>query len=109
MKILTVVDCFMRVVLYVLINASLKDYTSQFDSVVIGKFTDFSVEWYQKVGYILVFLMATSISSPMIETGCEWFVKWVMRLIDTRGTLNPYNSRKDQKQQFIELYSGTEF
>jgi hypothetical protein len=28
MKILTVVDCFMRVVLYVLINASLKDYTS---------------------------------------------------------------------------------
>lgn len=77
MKVVLAVDFFTRAILYLILNMSLIEFSNEWlDSITIGKETDFSVQWYQKVGYIFVFLMFICIWTPLVETLVEWFVKW---------------------------------
>lgn len=62
-----------------------------------GKFTDFSVEWYAKVGYIYLFLMWICSWTPLIESATEWLLKWIARRQDTKRTMDPLNSQTKQK------------
>jgi len=103
MKVVLCVDFFSRVVLYVLLNMCIPGLP------MIGNLTDFSVEWYQKVGKIMYVLMVVCIWTPVAETCCIWFVKFFQRMVDTKRTLNPLRSKTKQKQVFIALWSGTDF
>lgn len=46
MKVVLGVDFFFRAVLYVILNMSLAECLGGYGWLTIGKFTDFSVEWY---------------------------------------------------------------
>lgn len=103
MKVVLCVDFFSRVMLYVLLNMYVPGMP------FFGTLTDFSVEWYQKVGKIMYVLMVVCIWTPVAETCCIWFVKFLQRMVDTKHTLNPLRSKTKQKQVFIALWSGTDF
>ena len=75
LKIVLTVDFLTRGVLIILLNMSLSEYFSWLDLITIGKYSDFSVDWYKKVGYKFVYLMSFCIWTPLIETSIDWFIK----------------------------------
>jgi hypothetical protein len=76
LKVSVAIDLFTRAFLVLLINLSLAEYAAEF-AYLPGKFTDFSVEWFLKVGDSLFFLMLICIWTPLIETATEWLLKWL--------------------------------
>ena len=62
-----------------------------------------------KSSKIMYVLMVVCIWTPVAETCCIWFVKFLQRMVDTKHTLNPLRSKTKQKQVFIALWSGTDF
>jgi uncharacterized membrane protein YfbV (UPF0208 family) len=90
MKVVLALDFFSKALLIVLLNMNFVDFGVAW--LNIGEFTDFSVEWYRKVGYSIYFIMFFSIWTPLMETAMEWFVKFFQRMKDTNQTLDYFKT-----------------
>lgn len=78
-------------------------------AVLKGTLPDFNADWYNDVGYSMIYAMEFNLFWPIIEFFMYWGMRIGFRLLDRSFTCTEYNTKTTTLQQYIEIYSGPVF
>ena len=83
MMVVFIVQFFNTAILLLLVNANLSETRLWgLNKIFTGPYTDFSQDWYNDVGVIIVSTMVIGAIFPLIEFGGFWTLRAAMRLLD---------------------------
>jgi hypothetical protein len=71
--------------------------------------TDFDQKWFTTIGDTIASAMAFNAIFPTIMTFGWFFIRWVKRCLDVRGTTDEQPSNSVTIQQYINKWSGPQF
>lgn len=75
--------------------------------IFLGKYDDFTSDWYQTIGSIIVLTMVFNISTPIIEFFLSFLWKCFRKCWDTGCTTRITSARS--KSEYLNLYSNDIF
>ncbi|OQR84185.1 hypothetical protein ACHHYP_13738 [Achlya hypogyna] len=108
---------FNTVIIVLLLNANLSGISSEpasgfhlaSFSLLNGKHSDFSVDWYNDVGVALLLTMIINILSPQLGVLVTYVVLEVKRWVDRGCSFNYSRTRQETQRDLEALYRGPEF
>eukprot|EP00347_Sterkiella_histriomuscorum_P006063 403354206 len=98
-------------VIMMLVNWNLKDNLGLPDTfpVLTGDYSDFTVEWYQKIGMSLCVSLMLKIATAYYIKGLGYALKYVARWYDRKWTCNMRRTRLFVQEDWHSQYLGVEF
>mmetsp|Transcript_21710 Transcript_21710/g.16011 ORF Transcript_21710/g.16011 Transcript_21710/m.16011 type:complete len:569 (+) Transcript_21710:1-1707(+) len=88
-------------------NANMKEQGPVLGFFFQGFIPDFTSQWYNDIGYSMMYTMEFNIYWPLIEFFMYWGMRLAFRALD-RGifSCDTYKTKCTTLQQYVELYSG---
>lgn len=80
---------------------------TQVSFIFLGKYDDFSADWYQSIGSIIVLTMIFNIATPIAEFIISFILKCLRKCWDTKCF--QFSTTSKTKSEYLELYNDDIF
>jgi hypothetical protein len=93
-----------------LVNANLTEHTFiPGHKFIQGPFYDYMPQWYVEVGFKMVQTQIIGCIVPWITCTMAFFLPFVKKFMDTKGTMRKFPTKKTGTAPFVALYSGPDY